>query len=214
MTASPSSFIFFLLSGLPLTSSPGILNPTYVSFAQLLAGDIFIYRSEITWGQSHIASLESICRLQVLGTLLFHVLLTPESSLSLLIANSALCMLLDSWSASYCVSDKVSSLKESCGVLCQWPIFWSVSFSEQEQWPDFNSTRIILAKIYRQGMFQQGFIGRGCPSHDAETLWHRPGGQDEIGADCGSNSYQHLPFLPTFRRWLQIFFSICFLTEI
>ena len=39
------------------------LNPTYVSSVQLLAVSIFIYQSEITWGQGHIASLTSMCRL-------------------------------------------------------------------------------------------------------------------------------------------------------
>jgi hypothetical protein len=34
----------------PLTPSPGNLNPTFVSSAQVLAVAISIYQSEITWG--------------------------------------------------------------------------------------------------------------------------------------------------------------------
>jgi hypothetical protein len=48
-----------------LTPSSGIINPAYVSSAQLLAVGIFIHQSGITWrwGQGHIASPESRCRL-------------------------------------------------------------------------------------------------------------------------------------------------------
>jgi hypothetical protein len=42
--------------GSPSTPSLGNLNPTYVSFAQLLAIGISNYQSEITWVQSHSAS--------------------------------------------------------------------------------------------------------------------------------------------------------------
>ena len=52
---------FFLhLHSLPSWSSsdskPKTLNSTYVSSAQLLTVGIFIYQSEITWGQGHSAS--------------------------------------------------------------------------------------------------------------------------------------------------------------
>ena len=52
--------------GSPLTPSLDILNPTYVSSTQLLTVGIFIYQSEITWGQGHM-HLQSMFRLQVLG---------------------------------------------------------------------------------------------------------------------------------------------------
>ena len=43
--------------GSPLTLNLGNLNPAYVSSAQLLAVGIFIYQSEITWRQGHLAHL-------------------------------------------------------------------------------------------------------------------------------------------------------------
>ena len=55
------SFFLFLLhfSWFPYAPKWLHLNPTYASSAHLLAVGIFIYQSEITWGQGHTDSLVS-----------------------------------------------------------------------------------------------------------------------------------------------------------
>jgi hypothetical protein len=55
-------FTFFSQLGVLLQPpNPGTQNVAYVSSAQLLAVSKFIYQSEITWRQGHIASLGPMC---------------------------------------------------------------------------------------------------------------------------------------------------------
>ena len=56
MVASPSSSTFFFLMVLSASSLRN-LYPTYVSSAQLLAVDIFIYQSQLTGAKGHLASI-------------------------------------------------------------------------------------------------------------------------------------------------------------
>jgi len=69
MAASPPRpFTFFSVMWFSSDPpSPGTLNPAYITFAQLLADGIFIYQSEITLGQGHIASLGSLPTLLSMG---------------------------------------------------------------------------------------------------------------------------------------------------